>query len=63
MACPCKDCQKRCVGCHSKCEDYLKWQEEHNKTKELEKQQIQRDCLGSDWLNNNYATKRRFGKK
>lgn len=22
---PCKDCEKRALGCHSTCEDYKKW--------------------------------------
>ena len=25
---PCKDCQKRKVGCHSQCEDYLAFRSE-----------------------------------
>ena len=25
---PCKDCQKRFVGCHSSCEDFAKWKTE-----------------------------------
>ena len=25
---PCKDCEKRYLGCHSECEDYFKYQEE-----------------------------------
>lgn len=29
MICPCKGCDDRHVGCHSKCELYLKWNEEH----------------------------------
>ena len=24
--CPCKDCSKRQVGCHTKCDDYKGWQ-------------------------------------
>lgn len=24
----CKDCSKRCVGCHSSCEEYLSFREE-----------------------------------
>ena len=30
---PCKDCQKRKIGCHAKCEEYLaytKWYREQN---------------------------------
>ena len=25
---PCKDCQKRFVGCHSSCNDYAEWKTE-----------------------------------
>lgn len=34
MVCPCKDCNKREIGCHSKCEGYLefvKWNDERKK--------------------------------
>ena len=26
---PCKDCEKRHVGCHGKCNDYKEWHKEH----------------------------------
>ena len=26
---PCKDCQKRCAGCHAICQLYLEWQKKH----------------------------------
>ena len=28
MKVPCKDCENREVGCHSKCEEYIEWKEE-----------------------------------
>ena len=28
---PCKDCQRRYLGCHSECEDYIKYNEERQK--------------------------------
>ena len=30
--CPCKNCvpPTRCVGCHSVCNDYIKWREEQD---------------------------------
>lgn len=27
---PCKDCEERYVGCHSKCVAYLEWKKEHD---------------------------------
>lgn len=27
MTAPCKDCERRCVGCHASCSDYAGWQE------------------------------------
>lgn len=27
--CPCKGCQFRCTGCHSRCERYQAWQKKH----------------------------------
>lgn len=29
-------CEKRYVGCHSECETYLKWKEEHDRLKAIE---------------------------
>lgn len=26
---PCIDCERRHMGCHSRCEDYKKWKDEH----------------------------------
>ena len=37
---PCKDCQKREIGCHSKCKHYIEFRhdlDEINKMKEAEK--------------------------
>ena len=36
MIAPCKDCTRREVGCHGKCEDYGKWNEEHARLKKKE---------------------------
>lgn len=30
----CKDCTKRCVGCHSVCEDYIAQKAKHDKLRE-----------------------------
>ena len=29
MTCPCKDCKKRCVGCHGKCRNYKTWKRQY----------------------------------
>lgn len=31
---PCKDCQRREVGCHSRCQSYISWSEWFQKEKE-----------------------------
>lgn len=31
MTCPCRDCDKRTIGCHSKCEQYKEWAKENEK--------------------------------
>lgn len=31
----CKDCPDREVGCHSTCEKYKKWKEEHDRVKAI----------------------------
>lgn len=32
---PCKDCPDRYVGCHSKCDKYLEFKEQHSKEKTI----------------------------
>lgn len=32
---PCKDCKKRSIHCHSQCKDYIEWQDEWTKVKEI----------------------------
>jgi len=34
MLCPCKDCEKRVVGCHASCGDYKSWKGEQDKRRE-----------------------------
>ncbi len=34
---PCKDCEKRKIGCHSSCDDYLKFREWLDDVKKAEK--------------------------
>lgn len=51
MECPCKNCvpPKRTPSCHSMCDAYIKWLEEHNKEKELSKayNEFINDIIGS----------------
>ena len=35
LSVPCKDCERREVGCHSKCSDYTAYLEKLNAVKEL----------------------------
>jgi len=30
MSAPCKDCERRVVGCHAKCNDYTEYRQECN---------------------------------
>lgn len=43
MRIPCKGCQRREIGCHGKCPDYVAWQEEHEKEKA--KRALEADAL------------------
>ena len=36
MKAPCKDCNERCLNCHSACEDYLKYRYEIMKNSNAE---------------------------
>lgn len=41
IVCKCKGCKNRFIGCHSKCDDYVKYRKEKNKViQEKEKQNI-----------------------
>jgi len=31
---PCKDCEKRCLGCHSECADYINYNNMQKKVRE-----------------------------
>lgn len=33
---PCKDCDKRHVGCHARCDDYLEWRNIRDEAKQKE---------------------------
>lgn len=32
---PCKDCKKRTLGCHGRCDKYLNWKKEHDEARKL----------------------------
>lgn len=32
--CPCKDCERREIGCHASCQDYIAWREWKDKENE-----------------------------
>ena len=58
MKCPCKDCEKRYVGCHSKCSDYKDWSNYDKNKKAEEKRQ-----KAYDWNDNYYLPSRRGKRK
>ncbi len=41
MKCPCKDCERRSVGCHGKCDDYKEWKNKHDAVRQKERQERQ----------------------
>ena len=53
MKCPCKNCKKREVGCHSYCNNYIKWSKYNRSKKEKERQQKH-----YDWVDNYYLPSR-----
>ncbi len=36
---PCKDCERRTVGCHADCADYIAWRKRAEEMKEIEKRE------------------------
>ena len=64
--CPCKDCEERYLGCHSKCNRYIKWKQKHDqRCKEYNKKLgFEKDLIGYDIQNNTYFKKRnKWGKR
>jgi len=59
--CPCKDCQKRKVNCHARCEAYKEWKEEQQTQAADFRKQSQYDMLGS--LHNRRILERYIKKK
>ena len=46
MDAPCKECEKRVIGCHSKCEEYIKYKTEAaNKEKERRRKKAEYNDL------------------
>lgn len=39
---PCRECERRCAGCHGRCEEYKEWRESRNikNAEEYRKKQI-----------------------
>lgn len=53
MSAPCKDCEKRNVGCHSRCEEYQKYSAERH---EINRKKMQESISNSDYV---YARRRK----
>ena len=53
--CPCKDCETRTVGCHAKCESYIKFREDREKKAEARNKARQIDMYMRDHRGLHYA--------
>lgn len=63
---PCKDCKKRCLACHTVCEDYKNWKVEHdNKRTEISaKQKTENEILAAKIeFSENYRRKTKGKRK
>jgi len=45
--CPCKDCKKRKISCHSTCKNYLEWVKKNEYLKH--KERIEKVDVSSGW--------------
>lgn len=54
---PCHDCERpwKCIGCHSTCEDYLRFVDENKARREMIQKKKQ-----SEWAGTYYRSKRQF---
>lgn len=59
---PCKDCSSRRVGCHSTCDEYIKW---CSYTKTIKEKRIAENNLGLDYIRRktNWEKYKRRAKK
>ena len=48
MTGPCKDCQRREIGCHGKCTEYVKYREEWDRVKARMKEARDADGAAAD---------------
>ena len=52
--CPCKDCEKRLIGCHTFCPDYKDWRKAYErqlKENHVESAPLSRQMLKYVWRN------------
>lgn len=59
----CKDCEKRRVGCHSECEDYLNWLEIHKKEVEQIRQEKEKEHGGLHTYSQKAKIEKEMAKK
>lgn len=48
MECKCKDCQKRTLGCHDTCPDYLAWRKWKDESNARERQIKMQNYLATE---------------
>lgn len=49
MIYPCMNCKKRYMGCHAKCEDYAKMQEETKESREAKREAERLNRIANDY--------------
>ena len=66
---PCKDCDERYVGCHSRCPEYLSWRADRDENlkkirevKELELRLNDTEIKRNDKIRKSKKNKRSFGR-
>ena len=47
---PCTKCEKRHVGCHSDCPDFIEWEKKRSKLKELNDAARKREHMLNDYF-------------
>ena len=56
---PCKDCQSRTSNCHSICDDYIEWRQEHNKVRDAIKEKRANDRVWAQFRHDNIQKQKR----
>lgn len=58
---PCIECERRAVGCHTRCKDYQEWKKRHDENRQKQIAERRARCEFADYKKNTYGKMTRRG--